>query len=382
LIAIRDEWKQITRALRNPRFFQCYEWYKSYMDALAEADALVYFVLARQQNSPAGIIPLAQATRKIAGIGVRSLELIQHPHLSLSDGVFARSDPEGTIIRGLIAYLQRQSEIKWEVVSLPNLLEDGCIQQALKAAPVASLISDPHRRCNYLSWISFGEFSEILPKKLRGNLQRARNRLIKLSDAEYVSARQQPQLNQAFDEFLEVEASGWKGAMGEGSAIKMDLRLTNFYRSLCETFSRIGACEINLLRADGRCLAGQLCLVLGDTSYLIKMGYDESYSHVAPGKLLLEYSLRQYWREGVVKHFNLVSNASWHADWHPLSYTVSNAYVFNTTPTGLAAFALLRGEEYLRRKYRAQLKPMIERWRNSRQDPSPNGGPGEKIGRI
>jgi CelD/BcsL family acetyltransferase involved in cellulose biosynthesis len=133
---------------------------------------------------------------------------------------------------------------------------------------------------------------------------------------------------------------------------------------------------------DGRCLAGQLCLVLGDTSYLLKMGYDESYSHVTPGKLLLEYSLRQYWREGVVKYFNLVSNASWHADWNPLSYTVSNAYVFNTTPTGLAAFALLRGKEYLRRKYRAQLKPMIERWRNSRQDPAPNGEPGEKIGRI
>src|SRR5262245_45002090 len=85
LIAIRDEWKKITQALRAPRFFQCYEWYESYMDTLSEADNSVYFVLARQQSSPAGIIPLARATQKIAGIGIRSLELIQHPHLSLSD---------------------------------------------------------------------------------------------------------------------------------------------------------------------------------------------------------------------------------------------------------------------------------------------------------
>ncbi|MBO0859595.1 MAG: GNAT family N-acetyltransferase [Chloracidobacterium sp.] len=378
MIAIRDEWKQITQLLRAPRFFQCYEWYESYMDTLAEADALVYFVLARRQNSPVGIIPLAQATQKIAGIGVRSLELIQHPHLSLSDGVFARSDPEEDIIRGLIAYLRRQSEIRWDVVSLPNLLEDGCILQALKASPVASVISDPHRRCNYVPCISFDEYSETLSRNFRKNLRRAQNKLIKLSDVEYVSARQQPQLNQAFDEFLEVEASGWKGTIGERSAIKLDPRLTNFYRTLCETFSRIDACEINLLRADGRCLAAQFCLVLGDTSYRLKIGYDESYGHIQPGNLLAEYCLRRYYREGVVKYINLVSNSQWHANWNPLSYTVSNAYVFNTTPMGLAAFALLRGEKYLRRKYRAQLKPMIERWRNSRKDPSPNGGPGKK----
>ncbi len=374
LTAIRDAWNQIAQALDNLRFFQCYEWYESYLDTLAEADSSVCFVLVCQGSSPVGVIPFAQATRKIANLRFRSLELIHHSHMSLSDGVFARSDPDGAIIQELIAYLQQQSDIKWDVVFFPNLLEDGCIRQALKAAPIPWLISETRTRCNYIPCISFDELSNKFSKNFRGNLRRARNKLMNLGGVEYISARRQPQLDQALNEFLEIEASGWKGAMGEHTAIKLDARLTNFYRSLCETFSRIDACEINLLRADGHCLAGQFCLVVGDTSYMLKIGYDESSGYLAPGNMLLEYSLRRYWREGVVKYLNLVTETPWHANWKSHSYTVSTAYVFNRIPTGLAAFALLRFEKYLRGKYKARLKPLVERWRKFRRDRSSDNG--------
>jgi len=266
-------------------------------------------------------------------------------------------------------------------VFFSNLLEGGCIQRALERSPIPRLISKARTRCNYIPCISFDELSNKFSKNFRGNLRKARNKLMNLSGVEYISVRRQPQLGQALNEFLEVEASGWKGAMGERTAIKLDVRLTNFYRSLCETFSPLGACEINLLKANGRCLAGQFCLVVGDTSYILKIGYDESYVHVAPGNMLLEYSLRRYWREGVVKYLNLVTDTPWHASWNPLSYTVSNAHVFNATPTGLAAFALLRFENYLRDNYKARLKPLVEWWRNFRNlNSSNNGSSGNKSG--
>src|SRR5215510_1689135 len=375
LASIRDDWYRITQTSDKLRFFQCYSWYESYLDTLAEAYSPVYFVMLRQRSSPLGVIPLMQATRKIAGLRFRSLELIRHSHMPLSDGVFARSDYDGAILQGLIGRLQRQSEIKWDLVCFTNLLEDGCIKRALESSPIPNLISEPRTRCNYIPCIPFDELSDKFSKNFRGNLRKARNKLMNLSGVEYISARRQPQLGQALDEFLEVEASGWKGAMGERTAIKLDSRLTNFYRSLSETFSPVDACEINLLKADGRCLAGQFCLVVGDTSYILKIGYDESYVHVAPGNMLLENSLQRYSSEGVVKFLNLVTDTPWHANWSPLSYAVSNAYVFNSTPAGMAALALLRCEIYLRGKYKARLKSLVERWRNVGAGHSPNDGP-------
>jgi CelD/BcsL family acetyltransferase involved in cellulose biosynthesis len=375
LKAIRDEWNRITQASDKLRFFQCYEWYESYLENLAEAPSQAYFVLIRQQGAPVGVIPLAQATRKIAGLRFRSLELVHHSHMPLSDGVFGRSDSDGTILQGLIGRLQRQSEIEWDLMCFTNLIEDGCIRQALDAAPIPRLISEERTRCNYISCIPFDELSKRFSKNFRANLRKARNKLGNLSNVEYISARRQPQLGHALNEFLDVEASGWKGASGAQTAIKLDGRLTNFYRSLCETFSAIDGCEINLLKADGRCLAGQFCLVVGDTSYILKIGYDESYVHLAPGNMLLEYSLQRYSSEGVVKFLNLVTDTPWHANWNPLSYAVSNAYVFNSTPAGLAAFALLRSKNYLRGKYKARLKSLVDRWRNVGARHSPNGGP-------
>jgi CelD/BcsL family acetyltransferase involved in cellulose biosynthesis len=376
LKSIRDDWNRLTQKSDKLRFFQCYEWHESYLGTLAEARSSACYVMVRRRGSPVGVIPLMQSVRKIAGLRFRSLELIHHSHIPLSDGVFARSDSDGTILRGLIARLQRQSEITWDLLIFPELLEDSCLQRALTASPIPRLISTPRTRCNYIPCISFDELSSKFSKNFRGNLRKARNKLMNLSGVEFVSVRRQPQLGQALDEFLEVEASGWKGATGRQTAIKLDARLINFYRSLCETFSPIDACEINLLKANGNCIAGQFCLVVGDTSYILKIGYDESYAHIAPGNMLLEYSLRRYWREGVVKYLNLVTGAPWHDNWNPLSYAVSNAYVFNATPAGLAAFTLMRCENYLRGKYKARLKPVLERRRNFRDRHSLNGGSG------
>ena len=176
---------------------------------------------------------------------------------------------------------------------------------------------------------------------------------------EFISARSRPEIDRALDEFLAVEASGWKGAAGERGAINLDGRILSFYQSLTNNFSRIGACEINLLRAEGRCIAGQFCLVTGDTSYILKIGYDEDYAQVAPGNMLLEHIIQRYLREGAIKYVNLVTDTPWHSCWKPSSYAVSRAWVFNTTSAGLTAYSMLQAKWPLNHTYRHWLKPLM-----------------------
>ncbi len=64
----------------------------------------------------------------------------------------------------------------------------------------------------------FDETFSALSKNFRGNLRKARNKLAKLEGVEFVSARGPEELASALEVFLDVEASGWKGASGTGTA--------------------------------------------------------------------------------------------------------------------------------------------------------------------
>jgi|SRR5262245_37244668 len=357
LAAIRDDWKRVTRALDKPRFFHLYEWYESYLNTLS--DSPVYFVLARRKGAPVGVIPLVMTPQWLAGRKLRGLSLPHHEHMLLCDATLTNEGAENITIRELITYLRRQQVIQWDVLFFPNLLEDSGLLSALNAGPPVLRISEPQTRCNYLPCLPPDELASRLSPIFRGNLRKARNELAKLNHVEFITARSRSEVDRALDEFLAVEASGWKGEAGERSAINLDGRVLCFYQSLTRNFSRIGACEINLLRAEGRCVAGQFCIVTGDTSYILKIGYDEAYAQVAPGNLLLEQTIQRYLREGAIKYVNLVTDTPWHSCWRPLSYVVSRAWVFNITAPGLTAYSLLRARGPVSRPYRHWLKQLM-----------------------
>jgi CelD/BcsL family acetyltransferase involved in cellulose biosynthesis len=357
LTAIREDWKRVTRALDEPRFFHHYEWYESYLNTLS--DSPVYFVLARRKGAPIGVIPLVVSPQRIAGTKLRGLSLPHHPHMLLCDAPLTGEAADHITARELIMFLRRQRSIQWDVLFFPNLLEDSGLLSALNAGPTALLISGPQTRCNYLPCLQPEEFAARLSQNFRGNLRKARNKLAKLNRVEFISARNRPEIDLALDEFLAVEASGWKGTTGERSAIKLDGRVLSFYQSLTLNFSRIGVCEINLLRVEGKCIAGQFCLVMGDTAYILKIGYDETYAQVAPGNMLLEHTIQRYLREGAIRYVNLITDALWHSCWRPMSYAVSTAWVFNMTAAGLGAYSLLRAKEHFSQTYWHWLKPLM-----------------------
>jgi CelD/BcsL family acetyltransferase involved in cellulose biosynthesis len=357
LAAIREDWKRVTCALDNPRFFHLYEWYESYLNTMS--DSAVYFVLARRKGAPVSVIPLVMSPQRLAGTKLRCLSLPHHPHMLLCDAPVTNEGADHITMRELITYLRRQRGIQWDVLFFPNLLEDSELLSTLNAGATALQISEPQSHCNYLPCLPPDELAARLSQNFRGNLRKARNKLMKLNRVEFISTRSPQDIDQALDQFLAVESSGWKGEAGERSAIKLGGRVLRFYQSLTRNFSRIGACEINLLRADGRCIAGQFCLLTGDTSYILKIGYDEAYAQAAPGNMLLEHTLHRYFREGAIKYVNLVTDALWHSGWRPLSYVVYRAWVFNITAAGLAAYSLLRAKGHFNYAYLHWLKPLI-----------------------
>jgi len=158
-----------------------------------------------------------------------------------------------------------------------------------------------------------------------------------------------------------VEASGWKGSQGIGTAIKLHPSLRCFYSTLARTLSASGKVSINTLSTDGKCIAAQFCILLDDTAYILKIGYDEGYKRYAPGNLLVDLLLKRCMEEGAIKNINLITDAEWHVDWKPKSYNKSRLYVFNTTPAGRVGFMILKYYPILKEYYQTHIKLHLSR---------------------
>jgi hypothetical protein len=135
-----------------------------------------------------------------------------------------------------------------------------------------------------------------------------------------------------------VESSGWKGRSGEGTAIALHPELERYYRRLLGAFGARGECELSVLRLNGRCIAVQFCVTIGDVWYLLKIGYDEQYAKYSPGSLLQEDVLIRLCADPAIRLANLASDASWHLNWNPGTLGMSSYYL--AAPGALARPAI------------------------------------------
>jgi CelD/BcsL family acetyltransferase involved in cellulose biosynthesis len=90
----------------------------------------------------------------------------------------------------------------------------------------------------------------------------------------------------ALEEFLALEASGWKGQ--HGTAILCDKDRTGFTRDFVNTLAAHALVWVQVLRLDGRAVAARVVLRSGMGAFTWKSTYDEAFRDYSPGILLLE----------------------------------------------------------------------------------------------
>jgi CelD/BcsL family acetyltransferase involved in cellulose biosynthesis len=130
----------------------------------------------------------------------------------------------------------------------------------------------------------------VLPAKDRRELQRQRKRLQELGRAEIVSLGPGDDATAWAEEFLALEAAGWKGR--SGTAFVSRDGDAQFFREMFPATAAAGGVTSTALRLDGRALAMQILLHAGPGGYGYKTCYDESHSRFAPG-LQLEIDLME-----------------------------------------------------------------------------------------
>jgi CelD/BcsL family acetyltransferase involved in cellulose biosynthesis len=94
------------------------------------------------------------------------------------------------------------------------------------------------------------------------------------------------------EEFIRLEASGWKGRAGTALGCREDDR-----RFVAEVFAeafRRGRLQISGLDLDGRALARHIMLTAGEGSFSFKLAYDDTHASCSPGILAEVDNVRQF----------------------------------------------------------------------------------------
>jgi CelD/BcsL family acetyltransferase involved in cellulose biosynthesis len=120
----------------------------------------------------------------------------------------------------------------------------------------------------------------------RKKLRQHRRRLAEKAPLESRVFADAADITRAFEDFLTLEAAGWKG--GRGTALLCSQRDVAFGRAMIASLAARGNASIHALYQNGKPVASQIVLRAGATAFTWKTAYDESLGDFSPGMLLLE----------------------------------------------------------------------------------------------
>ncbi len=249
-------------------------------------------------------------------------------HSRQADVLCADDEARRAFIPLLAAHLRRAPEGRPLLVVGPAPA-DSALWDGFRRLPRHSYHLERRESVNSLPCTRpFDEVKASLPRRFRQDLNRASRRLAQLQDVHLQTYTAADGLDTVLDDFLAVEASGWKGASGAKSAIVCDARSLAFVRALTRDLRHPDdSCEIDALYAEGRCIAASLGTRTGATYSALKIGYDEAYRRVSPGQIVVEHAVERCCADPAIERLDMVSDASWVRGWRPDLIPLQIGYV-------------------------------------------------------
>jgi CelD/BcsL family acetyltransferase involved in cellulose biosynthesis len=122
---------------------------------------------------------------------------------------------------------------------------------------------------------------EALGAKKLKELRRQRNRLADVGTLRFSVAQTPPDVRDALEGFLKLEASGWKGR--NGTALASHEGDATFIRRGCVALAAAGQCEIITLDAGDVPVASGIVLRQRDRAFFFKIAVNETLGKFSPG---------------------------------------------------------------------------------------------------
>jgi hypothetical protein len=262
-----------------------------------------------------------------------------NPHTPRVEWVLGE-DPQGAV-EALWSALRDQ--LRWDVLDLRYLLRDG---------PTSLLVERLARRDHHLVGRYRAMRMPYLPRRagepwpskvsssFAATLRRRFRHLEREGAVSYRRVDGGEDAERAVEEFLALEASGWKGRAA--SAIASDPRAAAFWRAVARAGAREGWLALRALDLDGRPVAMHLALLHRGVYACPKVAYDERFATCSPGQLLFREVVAECEARRLAELDLIGADARWKRDWAPAYRDVDWLFVYRPGLAGVARYSAQR----------------------------------------
>ncbi len=325
---LEADWRRLYAQIPRRTSFLAYEACLAHIDHLMrEPDELRCLALTDGRRVRA-ICVLQPRTDRALGLPIRVWGVLWHSHGRQADVLCPDDEARRALIPAVVGHLRLRPEGRWLLI-VGSAPQNSALWCGLQRLSRGTYHVEPKESVNVVDCSKpFDELRASLPKSFRHTLNTASNRLARLGDADFVTVTREGDLDSEFATFLDVEASGWKGAGGTVTALRCSKDRSDFFRDLATNMcGDEDYCEITSLYTQGHCLASVFSTRTGATYSSLKIGYDETFGHVSPGQLLLEKIMERCCQDPGVQRVDMVSDAGWVRGWRPDTVPLQLAYV-------------------------------------------------------
>lgn len=293
LLGLGAEWQELTeRALEENAYFS-----PRYVRGLAELiapEAKLRAIAVRQEERLVGLLPYVSERWRWAGLA--EVNAVWTTKYSFASTPLIDRDCPGATIDAMVAAMA-DGPARSRFWLFPQLQIDGPVAAALREAlavrGLQSATLNVFERAVLKQGKSFDEhMAAHVSSKRRRELKRCRKRLQESGALEFRSFREGAGLDQAVDDFLRIERSGWKGEQGTALDCVRNGRAFASATLGGSGLHRVGRADV--LTLDGMAVAVSLSIQTGRTAFTIKCAFDERFRAEGLGLLLEEDVIRDF----------------------------------------------------------------------------------------
>jgi CelD/BcsL family acetyltransferase involved in cellulose biosynthesis len=222
-------------------------------------------------------------------VPVRVLAAPAAPHAYLATPVIDRDVAEATL-NAMLDFIALDPSLPKLIVADP-MRTDGptmlALNQVLDARSSSAITVTQAQRPILASSLDGKQyFEKALSSSSRKKLRQYRRRLEETGKLELAIASEAEAVCAAFDDFLQLEAAGWKGR--GATALRSDPVEAALAKTMIRELAKRGNVAIHSLYLDGKPVSMQIVLRAGAVAFTWKTAYDETLHDYSPGTLLLE----------------------------------------------------------------------------------------------
>lgn len=289
-----EEWEELASLAAEPNPF-----YEPWMllpavEAFASGDEPEFVLVFGYDDHPrptrrilCGLFPFARR-RGVGGVPIRHRALWTHDYNFLSTPLVRR----GREAACLDAFLEALARDRGPaILKLGQVAADGRVHAhtldainrrgslAVTSVRASRAFLRPREGVDAESYLR----AAVAGKALK-EWRRQGARLAETGPVEYAALAQGEPLTPWLDEFVRIEATGWKGRGGTAFACRDADR--RWLETVAAAAHARGRLELLALRVAGTTIAMKLNFLAADGAFTFKIAFDESYARFSPGVLL------------------------------------------------------------------------------------------------